>query len=125
MNKPQKLYLESFGIVVIVLALVRCVFPSVAGSLNKDTVDADTTVTVAADSVDSQIGAAASDWIQIALTVAEKNNGIRVFNIYGMKHIVGNPVRVRKNTELHNCFADKPGKTIDAAIRSAVLLSSR
>ena len=33
---------------VIVLALVRCVFPSVAGSLNKDTVDADTTVTVAA-----------------------------------------------------------------------------
>ena len=48
MNKPQKLYLESFGIVVIVLALVRCVFPSVAGSLNKDTVDADTTVTVAA-----------------------------------------------------------------------------
>lgn len=44
MNKPQKLYLETFGIVVIFLALVRCVFPSVAGSLNKETVEADSIV---------------------------------------------------------------------------------
>ena len=34
MNKPQKLYLEYFGIVVIVLALIRCAFPTIAGSLN-------------------------------------------------------------------------------------------
>lgn len=42
MNKPQKLYLETFGVVVIIMALIRCVFPSIAGSLNENNADGDT-----------------------------------------------------------------------------------
>ena len=51
MSKPQKLYLEVFGIVVIFLALVRCVFPSIAGSLNDTTDKSDTLDVSQSDSV--------------------------------------------------------------------------
>lgn len=50
MNRPQKLYLETFGVVVILLALVRCAFPSIAGSLNTDAAKADSTKVEADDS---------------------------------------------------------------------------
>ena len=42
-------YLKGFGIIVIILALVRCVFPSVAGSLN----DNDTSDSLFNDTIDS------------------------------------------------------------------------
>ena len=42
-------YLKGFGIIVIILALVRCVFPSLAGSLN----DNDTSDSLFNDTIDS------------------------------------------------------------------------
>ncbi len=50
MNKPQKLYLEAFGVIVIILALVRCIFPSIAGSLNVEGKVADSLTTSEIDS---------------------------------------------------------------------------
>ncbi len=49
----KKLYLKCFGIMVIVLALVRCIFPSVAGSLNEPKAMGLATDTLTTDGIDS------------------------------------------------------------------------
>lgn len=55
----KKTYLKSFGIMVIILALVRCAFPSIAGSLNDSkrlAQNADSTAAAPADSAGTATG---------------------------------------------------------------------
>ncbi len=93
MNKPQKLYLEAFGVIVIILALVRCIFPSIAGSLNVEGKAADSLSTSEIDStgimktdtvVDKPLVMGVSSWTPLSRTDEKKE-----YNI-GDKHpIVG------------------------------------
>lgn len=51
----KKQYLKGFGIVVILLALVRCIFPSVAENGSSDIAVADTTNTLIADTINTPL----------------------------------------------------------------------
>ena len=93
MNKPQKLYLEAFGVIVIILALARCVFPSIAGSLNAEDNAADSLSTSGIDSAGAMktdtmvaisLSTGASSWTPLSRTDEKKEYTI------GDKHpIVG------------------------------------
>lgn len=81
MNKPQKLYLEAFGMIVIILALVRCIFPSIAGSLNMEGKVADSLTTSEIDStgimktdtvVDKPLVMGVSSWTPLSRTDEKK-----------------------------------------------------
>ena len=85
MNKPQKLYLEAFGVIVIILALVRCIFPSIAGSLNVEGKAADSLSTSEIDSagimktdtvVDKPMVMGVSSWTPLSRTDEKKEYNI-------------------------------------------------
>ena len=93
MNKPQKLYLEAFGVIVIILALVRCIFPSIAGSLNVEGKAADSLSTSEIDStgimktdtvVDKPLVMGVSSWTPLSRTDEKKE-----YNIDDKHPIVG------------------------------------
>ena len=93
MNKPQKLYLEAFGVIVIILALVRCIFPSIAGSLNVEGKVADSLTTSEIDStgimktdtvVDKPLVMGVSSWTPLSRTDEKKE-----YNIDDKHPIVG------------------------------------
>ncbi len=120
MNRQQKLYLETFGVVVIVLALVRCAFPSIAGSLNKDTTGADTAIVKAGTGKDTVIQVQSKDTLVKDSTITSwtpvPRNDSHVSFRKGEKHPIVGVLNYSKvfpdSNEVHLVEAGKYGVSV-------------